>query len=93
MTATPEMMKQIAAQCRVVAHLATVLAEVHADYERMFAEPVKSMEGIADMVGRRTASIMEKLGDILNGMDACSEDDEWTAPIFHEAQRLWPIAS
>ncbi len=47
-------------------------------------------EDIAEQVGRRTTSLMSDLGDILNGMDAASGEDEWTYPIFHEAARRWP---
>lgn len=82
---------QVAAQCKVVAHLATALAEMHEDYAAMF-QGGRAGSAI-DMVGERTAKLMETLGDILNGMDAASEEDEWTHPIFAEAQRLWPNAS
>lgn len=90
MSQTPELMKQIAAQCNVVVHLSQALAEVHADYARMFAAGGKGPEDIAEIVGKRTATLMEQLGDILNGMDAVSEDDDWTAPIFAKAHELWP---
>ena len=86
---TPELMKQIADQCRVVSHLATALAKVHDDYAEMMGV-VPSMENIAYIVGDRSAAFMEKLGDMLNAMDACDEEDKWTVPVFHEAQRLWP---
>lgn len=90
MSPTPELMKQIADQCRVVSHLAKALAEVHSDYERIFTAGGKGPEDIADIVGTRTANLMEQLGDILNGMDAVTEDDGWTAPIFAKAHELWP---
>jgi hypothetical protein len=83
-------LKQIAAQCKVIVHLCKALAEVHADYAIMFDAGGKGPENIAELVGERTARLMEDLGDILNGMDAVTEDDDWTDPIFAEAQRLWP---
>lgn len=84
-------MKQIADQCRVVAHLADALAGIHRDYEWMYSEPVSGgATDIAELVGERTARLMETLGDILNGMDAVTDDDDWTHPIFAEAHRLWP---
>jgi TRAP-type uncharacterized transport system substrate-binding protein len=86
---TPELMKQISDQCRVVAHMARALAEIHDDYATIFVSGDKGPEDIADLVGKRTASLMETLGDILNGMDAVTEEDEWTHPIFREANRLW----
>ncbi len=87
---TPEIMKQVAAQCEVVAHLAKALAAVHEDYATLFSSGDRGPQQIAGMVGSRTAAFMETLGDMLNGMDACDEEDEWTDPIFREAQRLWP---
>ena len=85
-----EKMMQIANQCRVVAHLANALAGIHRDYERMYLNPSAGPKDIADLVGERTARLMETLGDILNGMDAATDEDEWTHPIFAEAHRLWP---
>lgn len=79
---------QVAAQCKVVAHLARAIAGVHADYERLMASG--RSDQLLDQVGRRTASFMERLGNMLNAMDAASEDDAWVDPIFEEAQRLWP---
>lgn len=88
-----ETLKQIARQCKVVAHLATTLAAIHRDYEKIFEDGGKGPEHIADIVGSRTAHLMETLGDILSGMDAVTEDDEWTDPIFREAQKRWPAAT
>lgn len=72
--------QQVADQCKVVAHLAGALAKVHLDYEKLIRE--KAFDGLVEQIGVRTSSIMEELGDILNGMDAVSEEDEWTHPIF-----------
>jgi hypothetical protein len=85
--------KQIADQCKVVVHLAGALAEVFGDYARRFGEypPDDFTCGIAaDGIGRLSAAVMDKLGDILNGMDAASDEDEWVDPIFEKAQQLWP---
>lgn len=79
--------EQVAAQCKAVAHLARALLEIHEDYERMLRAGI---EVPIDIVGERTASFMETLGDMLNGMDATDEDDVWMEPVFAEAQRLWP---
>lgn len=83
-----EKRKQVSAQCSAVAHLATALAQVCNDYAVMFAGD--AMKGLEDQVGKRTARQMEVLGDILNGMDAVSEDDDWLTPIFEKAHELWP---
>lgn len=80
--------KQVAEQCRVVVHLAEAIAGVYKDYASAF--PTGDMDRLIDQIGNRTARLMEKFGDILNGMDAVTEEDDWTAPIFAEAHRLWP---
>jgi hypothetical protein len=79
---------QVAMQCAAVRHLAAVLADINGDYARLTAAGLN--DRILDIVGRRTANLMETLGDILNGMDATDEADAWLRPIFEEAHRLWP---
>jgi hypothetical protein len=79
--------KQVADQCRVVAHMARVLASIHEHHGRtVSARPYE----LTDMIGDQTTALMETLGDILNGMDAVSEEDEWVNSILAEAVRLWP---
>lgn len=85
-----EKRKQVADQCRVVAHLARALATVNEDYAETYAQGPSGMDELLDGVGNRTARHMNLLGDILNGMDAVTEEDEWTDPIFHEARRMFP---
>lgn len=80
--------KQVAAQCRVVAHLASVLADVHKDYKKIVEAEID--DGFIDRVGKRTASYMDQLGDMLNAMDIVSDGDAWTNPIFEAAHKLWP---
>lgn len=82
-----EKYKQVADQCRVVAHLATAIAQVHTDKARLFA--ANGAPSIVDYVGRHTAHLMETLGDILNGMDAVEEEDDWVDPIFEKAHRMF----
>lgn len=83
---------QIADQCKVVAHLARALADISGDYEKMMRDDACAggMDNIADIVGNRTARHMNVLGDILNGMDAATDEDEWTAPIFERAHTMFP---
>lgn len=83
---TPE---QIADQCRVVAHLARQIASVHEQMEPYYAAGPMS-PFLLDLVGNRTARLMETLGDVLNGMDAVDESDAWTASVFRIAQATWP---
>ena len=82
--------KQVAAQCRVVAHLASVLAQVHSDLADIHEAGPSGADEVLDLRGRWTAERMEVLGDILNGMDAVTTEDAWVNPIFKEAHRLWP---
>lgn len=79
---------QVADQCKVVAHLCSSMAEIHRDYEEMIRSG--SADRLIEQVGRRTAYFMEEIGNMLSNMDAMSEDDEWTNPIFERAQALWP---
>lgn len=83
-----EKRNQVVAQCNAVCHLAKCLIEVHSDCARMFA--TGSVDNLIDQVGNRTAHFMEALGDMLNGMDAVTEEDAWLDPIYKEAHRLWP---
>lgn len=81
---------QVAAQAHVVAALARNLAGVHeAHAEILEAGPCS----LVTMWGVRSAALMEKLGDILNGMDAVSEEDAWMQPVFQAAQTLFPTTS
>lgn len=86
---TEDIRSQVIAQCKVVSHLATALAGLYGDYA-VLMESTGSTD-ILDQVGGRTASIMEALGNMLNGVDAVDVTDEWVNPIFAEAQRLWPV--
>lgn len=82
--------EQVIAQSRVVAHLAKQIAIVHEQTSDAY-NSVDMSPTLIDLVGNRTASAMEALGDILNGMDAVDDDEDgWTAPVFEAAQKLWP---
>lgn len=82
--------KQVEMQCKAVAHMATAIATVYGDYVTIFE--TGNADRLIDQVGKRTASFMETLGDMLNATDATDETDEWLTPVFEEAQRLWPSA-
>lgn len=83
-----EKREQVAKQYEVVAHLATALASVHT--QSVLAIRSGALDSLLDQQGSRSASIMEDLGDILNGMDAVDDDeDSWTAPIFSAAQKMF----
>lgn len=84
---TDEKRDQVAKQCDAVAHLAKVIADLHVT----LAGIVRSgkSDALLNWTGQRTASLMENLGDVLNGMDSVTEDDAWMEPIFKEAQKRW----
>lgn len=88
--APDEIRSQVISQCKTVEHLAYVLARLHSDKALLFAQGFAP--DILNMIGQETAAYMETLGDILNGMDAVTEEDERFAPIFEEAHQLWPSA-
>jgi len=81
---------QVGRQCRAVSHMAQTIANIHTDYAKMYEGGEKGMAPIAEIVGERTSQLLEELGDILNGMDAVTDDDEWVNPIIAEAQKRWP---
>lgn len=86
-----EKRKQVANQCRAVAHLCKALAEVNEDHARMFDdEKLDAMDELVESIGNRTARHMEMLGNILNSMDANDEADDWMEPVFAAAHRLFP---
>jgi hypothetical protein len=80
--------EQIVQQCVAVRHMARTIADIYGDMAILFAEG--RAEKISEIVGSESAALLETLGDILNGMDAVTEDDEWIDPIIEEAQRVWP---
>lgn len=85
---------QVALQCRAVKHLCLSLVEVYEAHEHLFSEHHAGHALLADMIGDRTAALMEHLGEHLNGIDAVDKDaDEWLEPVFREAQKRWPQAS
>lgn len=91
-----EKRQQVIDQCSAVNHMATCIALVYGDHARMLyrsgcAPTENADEILIDLIGKRTASLMETLGDILNGMDAVTKDDEWLTPIFERAQKMWTV--
>ena len=83
--------EQIANQCKVVAYLARVIAQVHDDYETVILSG--HLDNCANGIGRRTTSFMEQLGNMLNSMDASTDNEKWTNSIFEKAQELWPMVN
>ena len=72
--------RKIAAdQCRVVAHFARAIAEVFEDKAAMADERAGST--LHSEWVRQSDDLIETLGNILNGMDAVTDEDEWTFPI------------
>lgn len=86
--AKAELNKQVEAQCRAVVHMLGALTEVYQSRAERFSSP--STYG-GEIIGRWSAETMEILGEMLNGMDAVTDEDDWLKPIFREAQRRWPV--
>jgi len=93
MTEDQETAAQIAKQCIAIQHMAKVLAGLNKDYHRILRD-IEAGSRVSlplDLVGRRTAQQMEALGNMLNNMDAVTDEDDWLDPIFKEAHKRWPI--
>jgi len=83
-----ERKQQMLNQYRVVVHLARTLALVHEQCRDAYQDETLS-DGMIEMLGYRSAEIMEYLGDILNDMNANdTEDDAWVDPIFETAHEM-----
>lgn len=82
--------EQVIDQCKAVAHMAQAILDIHNDYVNVFKSGTSDQ--ILDVVGERTAAWMETLGDMLNGIDAVIDEDDWIAPVLSEAQRRFPTA-
>lgn len=83
--------KQVADQCRAVAHMAAVLQQLYTEKARIYSDDNPVMDGAVDWDGERSHRLMNQLGDALNGMDAVCEEDEWTFPIFEAARNVFPL--
>lgn len=84
---------QVGDQCEAVAILATGIATVHTELARMFRDGEGMSPAYCAIVGKRTARLMEELGDILNEMDAADDKEiEKLTPIFDVAHELWPAS-
>jgi len=79
--------QQIVDQCRAIAHIAVQIANIHAELATIYEKNIP--ENILMVVGKRTAGLMEQLGDIMNGMDAVDTDDAWLDPIFDRSQSMF----
>jgi hypothetical protein len=84
--------KQVAQQVRVVRMLCATIAEAHKGYAEMLG--VGCRPASLESIGRRSATVMEMLRDIMKAMDAADdEDEEWMIPVFEEARRMFPPAA
>ena len=83
--------KQVAQQYRAVAHMARCIAQVHSE----IGATVEQMgpDAPLDIMGQRSARLMELFGDVMNDMDIVESDDDWISPILRRAQETWPEAA
>jgi hypothetical protein len=81
---------QVVQQLRAVAALCETLGGVSSDLASLYESG--AADELLDHVGLRSASQMEILGDMLDGMDAVNEPDEWMMPVFVSAHELFPDA-
>ena len=81
--------EKVSDQCRAVAHMAAAIANVYTDLATIHANG--GATSLVEMHGKRTTELMETLGDILNGMDAVTSDDDWVGPVMVAARKRWPL--
>lgn len=81
--------EQVRRQYEAVAQLAKTLAMVHE--QSAFMAKDGADDGLLDIMGRQSAYAMEALGDILNGMDAASEEDAALGDVFDVAHTMFPL--
>lgn len=66
-------------QCRVVAHFARAIATVFDD--KAAVAVLGEARALWPMWTEQSDDLIEQLGNILNGMDAVTDEDAWTFPI------------
>lgn len=75
---------QVRQQCHVVTHMCGSIMDVYVAHREHLPDE------LVELIGQRSAELMELLGDVLNGMDAVCESDEWTFPIMERAKEMFP---
>lgn len=80
---------QVAAQYAEVAALAQTLADLHREVGEMIERYPDDSNGVLYIQGVQSYSLMNRLGDWLNGSDAVTpEDEERGALVFKRAHSL-----
>ena len=80
---------QVIAQFRAVVVLCAQIAEVHTQIaDAMDRGP--HLDDLLDIHGKRSAGLIEHLGDVANGMDIVQPEDAWMEPIFDAAHKMFP---
>jgi len=73
---------------KVVAHLCEQVRTVVSKVAKLYDRPEMTHDETAAAVLFGTVGqAMDYLGDLLECLDAATEDDEWTDPIFEELHR------
>lgn len=82
-----DLLAQVQQQYRAVAHLAGSLMRVHLETLNIMDHLPRA---VIELEGKRSAHIMETLGNVLNDMEAIDDtEDAWTHPVFATAQKLF----
>ena len=80
---------QVVAQFRAVVALCEQIAQVHKQQADAM-EAGADFDVLLNMWGKRSAELMEHLGDVANGMDIVQPEDAWMEPIFQVAHAMFP---
>ncbi len=79
---------QVGEQFKVVAALCEQIAHVHTELQQMLEAGVGP--DLLESWGQRSATLIEYLGDVVNGMDIVEPEDAWMDPIFNAAHAMFP---
>lgn len=79
---------QVADQYIVVAALCKAIGSVHFEMKELIRDGTLP-SGVIDVMGTRSAALMELLGNIANEMAIVQSTDAWMNPIFERAHAMF----
>lgn len=85
-----EQCEQARKQLRLAQRMAKIVGELAAVQERLIDNGSAIM---VDMIGHQSHVWIDRLGDLINSVDAATPEDEaMAAPVFEGARRLFPLS-
>ena len=82
---------QAVAQCRAIIHMASVLADIYRRHATMLDSNSDINPLLFETIGNSSRRMMNSMADILNGIDAVTEEDmkRWGL-VFARSQEVFP---